>query len=336
MKTIVTTKPSRLATGNRKITQSHQMAAMLARQFNPDPDFDRFEAVRILERYGTRLPERWSRSLIAHVRLLVSHTQNRDWIDGKPIVYMSVARTAEKLGISVSQVNYNERQLIRLKAITHIDSGNYKRYARRCPDTGRILDGRGVNLAPLGHQLGFLRNIAAIIEDQDQRRQRLRDQYTSLRRYIRGVFDALVEGEPWQGRVIAGDQLQAVANQFTALLGNMHIGRRTTADEIEAYIAQLTNFLTGIAPANAPDLKGRDKEDKRLSAKPCDAHRIQTEICETNTSNALNRQRLVKDAKTELGASGSLIASACKNAFQLEKARLVRLSFRLVAALPAA
>ena len=62
------------------------MAVMLARHFNPDPDFDRFEAVRILERYGTRLPERWSRSLIAHVRLLVSHTQNRDWIDGKPIV----------------------------------------------------------------------------------------------------------------------------------------------------------------------------------------------------------------------------------------------------------
>lgn len=94
MDKIVDSSPGRRATGNRKITRYHQQAAMLAGMFTPDPDFDRFEAVRILERYGARMPNRWSRSLIAHIRLLVAHTQDRDWIDGTLIVYMSVARTA--------------------------------------------------------------------------------------------------------------------------------------------------------------------------------------------------------------------------------------------------
>ena len=106
------------ATGNRKITKHHQTAAMMAEHFRLVADFNRFAAVRILERYGARLPNRWSRSLIAHIQLLVTHMQAREWIDGTPIVYMSVAKTAEKLGISPSQVSYNERQLVRLAGVS--------------------------------------------------------------------------------------------------------------------------------------------------------------------------------------------------------------------------
>ena len=86
METITDVRPARRATGNRKITEDHQLAAMLAGKFQPEPDFDRFEAVRILERFGARMPNRWSRALVAHIRLLVAHTQDRDWIDGTPIV----------------------------------------------------------------------------------------------------------------------------------------------------------------------------------------------------------------------------------------------------------
>jgi hypothetical protein len=258
--------------------------------------------VRILERYGARLPNRWSRSLIAHIRLLVAHTQARDWIDGTPIVYMSVAKTAERLGISPSQVSYNERQLVRLRAITHIDSGNYKRFARRCPDTGRMIEGRGVSLAPLGQQLHFLRQMAAAMEETDARRQRARADYTALRRHIRGVFDALAEGEPWQGRHIDDDRLQDLTSRFEALLAGMRIGRRTDVEAIEDYVTRLTAFMADIAPAelcggddgvntlkphdNDAELKSRDEEFRRPAVNDCDAHRIQTDLHESNTSSA--------------------------------------------------
>ena len=146
METITTTGQPPRPTGTRIITKTHKMAEMLGRLFDPDPDFDRFEAVRILKRIGTRLPDRWSPMLIAHIELLVSFTQDRDWHDGRPVVWLSVEKTAQLLGISPSQVNYNERQMLRLVAITFHDSGNHKRHGHRCPDTGRILEAHGVDL----------------------------------------------------------------------------------------------------------------------------------------------------------------------------------------------
>jgi len=61
--------------------------------------------VRLLKKIGRQLPQpkRWSNGLIQHIELLVSLTQAKDWTNGQPIVWMSVAQTAERLGISSGQ-----------------------------------------------------------------------------------------------------------------------------------------------------------------------------------------------------------------------------------------
>ena len=58
--------------GGRKLTNRHATADWCARQFKPKPDFDRFEAVQILEEIGSQIPADllMTPQLIAHLRLL--------------------------------------------------------------------------------------------------------------------------------------------------------------------------------------------------------------------------------------------------------------------------
>ena len=81
------------APGTRVLNSTHKRANIMANRFQAEPEFDRFEAVHLLKQIGTALPKekRWSNSLIRHIELLVSLTRTQDWIDGKPIVWMSVA-----------------------------------------------------------------------------------------------------------------------------------------------------------------------------------------------------------------------------------------------------
>ena len=53
---------------------------------------------------------------IAHLRLLVRMTRPRDWHDGMPVVWMSVKKTAELLGITPAQVNRNENRLMAMRS----------------------------------------------------------------------------------------------------------------------------------------------------------------------------------------------------------------------------
>ena len=82
--------------GGRKFTDRHATAERCAQRFRPKSDFDRFEAVQILEEIGSQLPDEWRMTpqLIAHLRLLVRMTRPRDWHDGTPVVWMSVKKTA--------------------------------------------------------------------------------------------------------------------------------------------------------------------------------------------------------------------------------------------------
>ena len=134
--------------GGRTLTNHHATAEWCARQFKPKPDFDRFEAVQILEEIGAAMPVavRLSPQLITHLRLLVRMTQKRDWFDGMPVVWLSVRRTAELLGVTPAQVNRNENRLMALQLITFRDSPNHKRCGMRCPESGRITGASGIDL----------------------------------------------------------------------------------------------------------------------------------------------------------------------------------------------
>ena len=90
--------------GGRKLTSDHARADFAARRFSPTSDFNRFECIAILRRVASRLPERngtrWTQALLAHIEFLVGRTSERDWQDGRPVVWISRARTAEMLGIT--------------------------------------------------------------------------------------------------------------------------------------------------------------------------------------------------------------------------------------------
>jgi len=91
--------------------------------------------------------------LIAHLRLLVRMTRPRDWHDGMPVVWMSVKKTAELLGITPAQVNRNENRLMAMRLITFRDSANHKRFGTRCPESERITGANGIDLSRLGNLL---------------------------------------------------------------------------------------------------------------------------------------------------------------------------------------
>ena len=151
--------------GTRIITPRHRVADKFAKDFIPDEGFDRFEAIHILKRAGSKLPRskgkpRWRRQLIDHLELLVSMTQERDWHEGQPIVWMSVGETADRLGVSPSQIHYNEKDLFELGALIWTDSANHKRFGRH-GDGGRIIQAFGVNLAPLCRFCIILRHALA-------------------------------------------------------------------------------------------------------------------------------------------------------------------------------
>ena len=243
--------------GTRIITPKHRVADMFAREFTPDDNFDRFEPIHILKRIGTKLPHsaskpKWTRRLIDHLELLVSMTQERDWIEGKPIVWLSVTETADQLGICVSQVNYNEKMLFQLGALTWTDSGNHKRYGKR-DDRGRIIKAYGVNLAPLGQLTRFLRQMAESIERDRMLWRDCKTAFAGLRRKIRGVFAA---GDQWR------DEINAEQTHFNDLIKDMSIKRHTRVEEIKDWTAQLMAFLERLDLLQNPQKIDDDPVDK--------------------------------------------------------------------------
>ena len=191
--------------GGRKFTDRHATADWCARRFKPKPDFDRFEAVQILEEIGTHLPQdrRMTPQLIAHLRLLVRMTRPRNWHDGMPVVWMSVKKTAELLGITPAQVNRNENRLMAMRLITFRDSANHKRFGTRCQESERITGANGIDLSPLGTQLTYLRGMREAILETRHRKAAYRQLITRLRRRIRGIFAGMNDGS-WTGPVPRG------------------------------------------------------------------------------------------------------------------------------------
>jgi replication initiation protein RepC len=220
----------------RNITKTHHDAAWQSKRLRPDKDFDRFEVVNILKRVGTRLPPkagkpRWSDGLIHHLELLITMTQRRDWYDGYPVVWMSVGETAHRLGISPSQVNENENKLLRLGAISFIDSGNYKRWGRRNAD-GRIAEAFGINLAPSAALCTLLRIQEAEILEGRQQWKTAKNAYSSMRRYISQLFASQA----------GHSSITEASAEFERLIANMSSRTTTRTEDYLAWHELLEGF----------------------------------------------------------------------------------------------
>jgi replication initiation protein RepC len=84
------------------------------------------------------------------IDVLMAFSQDQDWQAGsRPIVWPSKVALQEHLGLCRRQVQYLLRVLIDVKLIVAVDSPTGRRWGRRHPATGRIVEAYDFDLAPL-------------------------------------------------------------------------------------------------------------------------------------------------------------------------------------------
>ena len=226
---------------------------------------------------------RWTHQLINHLELLVSRTREQDWIDGRPIVWLSIAETGRLLGIRKSQVNSNERALFALGALVWKDSPNCKRYGYRNA-RGKIVEAYGINLAPLMTLTETIRPLKNELEQQHQHRKKMKRELTTLRRHLRGIFDCR---EEW------GIDLSEVETEFNALVEAMRVRDTTPIEQIEAWHEALQGLLERVDSAVqgeiGENLQNSGETSSNTGAKAphgLEAHILQNsgiELCNTSS-----------------------------------------------------
>jgi replication initiation protein RepC len=127
------------------------------------------------------------------VALLVRWTRPCDWERGsRPIAWPSARMQQEFLGLSPARVKHLNRMLFEAGIFVIRDNEQGKRYGRRDPATGRIVEAYGFDLSPLALRYDEFIRIAAAAKVERQRMKALRRRATLARRAIRQAGDELV------------------------------------------------------------------------------------------------------------------------------------------------
>ena len=202
-------------TGRRPRGPAHFVSERTAAAFHGLPEGDSHHEIGdLLDAVGATAG--WSPALVDHFQLLLDWTRPVDWLPGsRPIVWLSVAETAFRLGISTSQVRRNEAAMHRLGAIAWKDSPNHRRYGTR-NDAGEIEDAWGVNLAPAAALVPELRKLLERRSEDRTRQRHLRHAVAGARgRLVAAIETALAaarldaaSAEAWRRLVAeaAGDK----------------------------------------------------------------------------------------------------------------------------------
>lgn len=147
---------------NTQVTQPNQPSGAPASVFTQpitkaDLDFSRLD--RTVDRYRLLLLAKragkeagFTPRMLQLLEYYMAYTTAKDWEEGsRPIVFQSLARTAMDLGVGERQIQKLEKRLFEAGAICWNDSGNHKRYGRRCPKSSRLIFAYGVDLTPLAY-----------------------------------------------------------------------------------------------------------------------------------------------------------------------------------------
>jgi replication initiation protein RepC len=134
---------------------------------------------------------------------LMAYTQPQDWeADSRPIVWPSNSALQEQLGLCRRQVQYLIRALVDERLIVPVDSPTGRRWGRRHPVSGKIVEAYGFDLSPLAvRYLEFMTAAEQARQDREAR-ARLRRRLTIARKAILQISEAASEadlpGRDWQ------------------------------------------------------------------------------------------------------------------------------------------
>ena len=142
--------------------------------------------------------------LVHAVDWLFRFTQPQDWEAGsRPVVWPSAAMQQDALGLSPTQAKRLNRSLIELGLVTMKDSPNGKRYGKRHPQTGRIVEAYGFDLSPVAMRHAEFVRLAEEGRAERAAIGRLRRRATIARKAIAQILETVaeyaIEGEEWIG-----------------------------------------------------------------------------------------------------------------------------------------
>ena len=222
-------------TGRRASSPLHRdMAARAARFAGLPANVSPYDILRLIKRVGNDIG--FTPVLVQHLEYLIGFTRPGDWEPGnRPVVYAQMTAQAIDLGITEEQVRVREGALHRLGALAWNDSGNHKRFGRRDPATGRIVEAFGVDLSPLAALYHPLQD-AAETRDRDIAAWKAgRNRAHALRAAVRRLFDELRGRSRLEGRRLDLERAYGAAHRWDVRAG-------TPLATLEREVAALTLF----------------------------------------------------------------------------------------------
>lgn len=183
----------RFAAGLRRLSPQQVNAAAAAAHFEGLPaSVSRGQVLAAFKRAAPYL--HIAPRLRDAVDVLMAYSQPQDWAaDSRPIVWPSNAVLQEQLGLARRQVQYLIRALIDHALVVAVDSPTGRRWGRRHPATGKIVEAYGFDLSPLAQRYAAF--VAAAERGRKDRAARaaLRRRLTIARKAIRQIAEAALE-----------------------------------------------------------------------------------------------------------------------------------------------
>ena len=188
MENTTTPTPPESPTGGRVSSAAYRHSLDQGQDFTGlEEGVDRYQLLLLVKKVGRAAG--FTPRMIQLLDYYMAFTRDIDWEQGsRPIVYQSLARTALDMGVTERQIQYLERQLFEVGAMTWNDSGNHCRYGQRDRETGRILYAYGVDLTPLAYLAPQLQDKLAEKQLYDAAWLKTKRQISWFRRQLRGVL----------------------------------------------------------------------------------------------------------------------------------------------------
>ena len=134
--------------GGRISSPQFRGLARISEEFEGLPEgVSRFDLLNLVKNVGPAIG--FTPRMISLLEYYLVFTRESDWLEGgRPIVYQSQAKTAKHFSVSERQIQYVERALFNIGALTFDTAANNKRFGYRS-QSGELLHASGVDLAPL-------------------------------------------------------------------------------------------------------------------------------------------------------------------------------------------